>query len=125
MGKTINFKANFSKLLADKYHMTDKGIKGYWANKEKEEEYNNKKTIAAVVGAGEMVGTLGFTLWDTANGADCGTAILVAGAIGVLTTVIALKKSNPYTKAEYEEIDEVYDELKARVSKKNKKLKRK
>lgn len=125
MAKTINFKANFSKLLGDKYKMSEEGIRGYWDNKKAEENYDRKRMIAASVGVGEIVGTIGFSIWDSFNGADCGPIVLLPLTVGILTTAIALQKVNPYTRKEYAEVDEEYNDLKKRAKKKSKELKRK
>jgi len=125
MAKTTNFKANFSKILGDKYKMSEDGIRGYWDNKKEEEEYDRKRMIAACVGAGEIVGSIGFAVWDSFNGADCGAKFVFALTAGVLTTAIALQKTNPYTKAEYAEIDEEYKTSKARAKKKSREIGRK
>jgi len=125
MGKTSNFKANFSEILGDKYKMTQEGIDGYWDNKAAEEKYNDKKNLAISVGVGEAIGTATFAIWDIAAGADCLVPVAIFGGVALLTTTIALVKSNPYTKEEYEEIDEEYKEEKAKAEKRTKKAKRK
>lgn len=119
--KTVkNFKPYFSKILSEEYGMTKEGIKGYWANKEKEENYDNKRSLITSVGSGGLIGTLGFGMWDMFNCNDCMIPIAIAGGITALTTVISLVKSNPYKLAKYEEIDEYYELEKKKFKKRNK-----
>ena len=109
-------KANVSKIAKEKYHLSERGIEGYWDNKVKEESYQNKKNAITYLGAGGMVGTAIFSCYDAiAAGFDCLVPILIAGGVSILTTSISLAKKNPYTKAKYEEIDEVYEEEKAKL----------
>ena len=119
MEKISNLKVYFTEnILKDKYHMTEKGIEGYWENKAKEEEYNNKRGIALAVGLGEAIGTAGFAHWDaTVGGGDCTVPILVFAGIAALTGTIAAFRKNPYVKEEYEEIDEDYERAKRKVKK--------
>lgn len=119
MEKISKFKVNFTEdILKNKYHMTQEGIDGYWENKAREEEYNNKRGIAIAVGLGEAVGTAGFSCWDiTVGGGDCTVPILIFSGIAVLTTSIAVFKKNPYVKEEYKEIDEDYERAKRKVKK--------
>ena len=121
----MNLKANFSKILEDKYKMTKEGIDGYWKNKAAEEKYDNKLKLAASIGLGEIVGTTSFAIWDIAVGADCLVPVAIFFGVGVLTTTVALVKPNPYTKEEYDEIDEEYNDLKAAAKNRAKKAKRK
>lgn len=118
MGKTSNFKVQFTEnILKDKYHMTQKGIDGFWKNKTYEREFNNKKGLAIAVGIGEAMGTAVFAHWDAVTSGDCTVPIVVFGGIAVLTTAIAVLKKNPYTKEEYAEIDEDYEKEKAKKEK--------
>lgn len=113
MKKVKNIKPFFNDVLKNKYHMTNEGISGYWENKEQEEKFENKRGIATAVGFGEMAGTLGFTVWDVcAGGKDCIIPITIFAGVAVLTTAVALFKDNPYSKKEYEEIDEDYETAK-------------
>ena len=121
----MNLKANFSKKLEDKYKMTKEGIEGYWENKAAEEKYDDKCNLAASVGLGELIGSASFAIWDIASGADCLVPVAVFLGVGVLTTTVALVKTNPYTKEEYEEIDEEYNDLKAAAKDRAKRAKRK
>lgn len=120
MKKITNFKTYFKGILKDEYHMTKEGIDGYFDNKVDEEAYDSKKKIAAGVGAGELLGTVGFTIYDMCNGADCGVPVIIAAGIGILTTGIALTKSNPYKNAKHEDIDERYYEEKEKFKSKTK-----
>ena len=117
MEKLSNFKVRFTEdVLKNKYHMTEKGIEGYWANKEKEEQYNDKRRTAIAVGLGEALGTAGFSWWDiTVGGGDCTVPVLICAGIAALTTSIAVFRKNPYEQEEYEEIDEDYERAKRKV----------
>jgi len=114
-----NFKIKFTEdFLKGKYKLTQKGIDGYWKNKEKEEEYDKKRGIAIAVGLGEAIGTAGFAHWDAiVGGGDCTVPILIFGGIAALTTTIAIFKKNPYVKEKYEEIDEDYEKAKSKSKK--------
>lgn len=126
MAKQSNLKIDFTeRVLKNRYHMTREGIKGYWENKSKEETYNNKKNIAIAVGLGEAIGTAGFAYWDiTVGGGDCTVPVLIFSGIAVLTGTIAAFKQNPYTKEEYEEIDEDYDRAQRRAKENKKTIKK-
>lgn len=124
MAKTSNFKANFSKILEDKYGLTQEGIDGYWANKAKEEKYDNKKFMGAIVGIGEMTGATLFCVWDSYNGSDCLIPVVIATGVGVLTAAISLLKKNPYSLEIYEEIDADYVEEQSKLEDKEKSRKK-
>lgn len=123
MKKVSNFKAHFSKILKEDYHMTKEGIDGYWENKEQEEKYDNCKKLVTSAGVGGMVGTLGFTIADVFNGVDCIIPIAIAGGISILTAGISLVKKNPYKQEACEEIDEEYHQEKKKYNKRMKKVK--
>ncbi len=112
-------KANVSKIAMEEYKMSQTSLEGYWANKVKEERYQNRKSAVTWLGTGGIIGTLGFTCYDAiVAGVDCLVPILIAGGVSVLTAGISLVKKNPYTKAKYEKIDEVYEEEKAKLKRK-------
>lgn len=120
MEKISNFKAHFSKILKDKYSLNREDIKEYWANKEQEENYDNKRHLITSASVGGVTSSLCFAIWDVCNGADCVLPIIVATGVSALVGVVSLVKINPYEKEEYEEIDEDYVEEKEKFKTKTK-----
>lgn len=124
MKKVNNFKMYFSKKLGEKYNLNHDEISEYWANKESKEHYGNTKGLIASIGAGGLVGTTGFLVYDVMNGADCIIPVCIVGGISVLTTAVSLVKRNPYKDREYKEIDEDYKKTKKAYKKRMKQMKK-
>lgn len=114
MNKINNFQVNFSKILSDKYHFTEKGINRYWENKEKEESFDKKKFIGMMVGLGELVTSVALCNFYPFNEEPYIIPVLILGGVGVLTVKISVVKKNPYSLKEYHRVDKEYKEQKGK-----------
>ena len=122
----IDIRQNFSRLMQAKYQLKKEVVDGYLANKDKEEKYQNKKNIIASIGAVELLGTTAFGVYDFLYSTDSNNAILIGAlsAVAVMTTTVALVKSNPYTKKEYKLFDSEYKVLKRKLKDRDRKEKK-
>jgi len=116
-----NFKLYFTNILENKYSMNKEKIEGYWINKEKEENFDNKKLIWTVVGVGELVGATALSISIQITNINLSALVILFGGVGILTTKISTSTKNPYRLKKYETIDRDYECEKIKYkSKKNK-----
>lgn len=115
MKNISNLKVNFSKILEEKYSMTQEGINGYWANKAKEEMFEIGKKIGASIGMAGMYGTSAFGLVDHFYYAEHAVPFYIAAGVTTLITGVSLLLKNPYKLKKYKEIDKEYEEMKLKT----------
>lgn len=121
MNKTNNLKIEFSKILEEKYNLSKESIEGYWANKEKEKQYDRKSDICfclGITGAYSGAALFGYALY---SGRIEGVAIATAAFLEIAISsnmAIAHPNRNPYKLKENEEIDLEYKKFKSLYKKK-------
>jgi len=120
MAKNNNFKIYFSLILMNKYSMNKSSIDGYWVNKEKEERFENKKAIGAIVGVSELIGAASLSGVAQITNVNLSGLIILIGGIGALTTKISVTIKNPYHLKKYQTIDKEYHNEKVKYKKINK-----
>lgn len=114
MKKINNLKIEFSKVLSEKYYMTQEGIDGYWANKEREERYDERSRGYVALGL------LGFSLALTTSNFFSDSAPTLPVITSFISGVMFSRAmNNPYTLDEYSELDKEYEKFKVKYKIKN------